>query len=89
MKSKAKVPDIAKNTMNSHKGPVFVVKFNSNNQPNQQNTYNFFEGDGNYCMSGSQDRTIILWNPLKPVPIKTYSNAHNYEVYDICMLISF
>ena len=40
-------------------------------------------------MSGSQDRTIILWNPMKTLPIKTYTNSHNYEVFDICMFFIF
>ena len=84
MKSQAKIPDIAKTTMNSHKGPIFVVKFNS--KPSQKYLLmNKFLGDGNYIMSGSQDRTIILWNPMKSLPIKTYSKSHNYEVFDICM----
>ena len=30
MKSQAKIPDIAKTTLNAHKGPIFVAKFNSN-----------------------------------------------------------
>ena len=83
MKSQAKIPDIPKTTLPGHKGPVFVVKFNS--YPFNILILIVILGDGNYCMSGSQDRTIILWNPLKSTPIKTYSKSHNYEIFDICM----
>jgi WD40 repeat protein len=41
-------------------------------------------GDGNYCMTGAQDKTIKLWNPLRPHPIKTYT-GHGYEVRDLAM----
>ena len=84
MKSQAKIPDIAKTTMNSHKGPIFVVKFNS--KPSQKKLINeqIFRRR-QLIMSGSQNRTIILWNPMKSLPIKTYSKSHNYEVFDICM----
>lgn len=57
--------------MLGHKGAVYVVKFNK---------------DGNYCLSGGQDRTVKLWNPLKAKEIKTYSGAHNYEVLDISLV---
>lgn len=59
------------NSMNGHKGAVYIVKFNK---------------DGNYCLSGSQDRTIKLWNPQKGAVIKTYQGAHNYEVLDLCLV---
>ncbi len=39
-------------TLRGHKGPVYVVKFSS---------------DGLYCLSGSLDRTMILWNPYKGI----------------------
>jgi mitogen-activated protein kinase organizer 1 len=41
-------------------------------------------GDGQYCMTGAQDKTIRLWNPLRPHPIKSYT-GHGYEVRDLAM----
>eukprot|EP01094_Clydonella_sp_ATCC50884_P019855 TRINITY_DN3975_c0_g1_i1.p1 TRINITY_DN3975_c0_g1~~TRINITY_DN3975_c0_g1_i1.p1 ORF type:complete len:304 (-),score=66.57 TRINITY_DN3975_c0_g1_i1:279-1190(-) len=35
--------------------------------------------DGTYCMSGSQDKTVRLWNPHRHLLIKTYT-AHSYDV---------
>jgi len=31
-------------------------------------------------MTGSQDKSIILWNPFKGLHLKTYSGPHNHEV---------
>ncbi|CAG9322028.1 unnamed protein product [Blepharisma stoltei] len=56
------------NTLEGHEGQVLVVKFNA---------------DGNFCMTGSSDRTLKLWNPARGLCIKTYSGAHNYEVLDV------
>jgi WD40 repeat protein len=56
--------------MKNHSGPVYVTKFSP---------------DGLYLLSGSQDRTITLWNPFKALPIKTYSGNHNYEILDVCV----
>ena len=36
--------------LKGHKGPIYVAKFNK---------------DGQYVMTGSQDRSILLWNPYK------------------------
>lgn len=47
MKSQFKFAEKQKNILKSHKGPIFVVRFSR---------------DGNYCMSGSQDRSIIVLN---------------------------
>lgn len=50
--------------------------------------------DGNYCMTGSDDRTIKLFNPHKQDPskeetsallIKTYEGAHGYSVLDVAI----
>ena len=46
-----------------HQGPIYTVKFNS---------------DGEYCMTGSQDRSVCLYNPAKNLLIKNYKNIHNY-----------
>lgn len=46
MKSQFKFAEKQKSIMKHHKGPVFVVRFSK---------------DGNYCMSGSQDRTINVY----------------------------
>jgi mitogen-activated protein kinase organizer 1 len=36
-------------------------------------------------MTGSQDRSIILWNPYKELLIRTYAGVHNYEITDLAM----
>lgn len=66
--SKNNIPTHPMNTLKGHTGPVYTAKFNNN---------------GQYCMSGSQDRKIILWNPQKGKAIKSYTGAHNYEINDI------
>lgn len=64
------IPTVPKNVLKGHKGPIYTVKFNK---------------DGHYCMSGSQDKTINLYNPVRGLLIKTYSGSHNYEVNDIAI----
>jgi mitogen-activated protein kinase organizer 1 len=41
-----------------------------------------WSNDGNYCMTGSADRSIKLWNPLTKTLIKTYV-GHGKEVLGI------
>lgn len=48
-----------------HTGPVYVCKFNN---------------VGEYCMTGSEDRSVCLYNPTKNIMIKHYKNLHNYDV---------
>ncbi|MDR3548589.1 MAG: hypothetical protein P4M11_10065 [Candidatus Pacebacteria bacterium] len=36
-------------------------------------------------MSGSQDKSISLWNPVKGLHLKTYTGPHNHEVNDIAI----
>ena len=55
-------------TLVGHEGAVMCVSFNK---------------DGNYCLSGGQDRSVRLWNPTKGTIIKTY-NAHAHVVLDVC-----
>jgi mitogen-activated protein kinase organizer 1 len=43
-----------------------------------------FNVEGNYCLSGGQDKIIRLWNPHKGLLIKTYP-GHGYEVNDIAV----
>ena len=52
----------------SHNKPIYCVKFSE---------------DGDYCMTGSQDNIIKLFNPLKKQMIKSYENIHNNDVLDI------
>lgn len=52
----------------SHPSPVHALTFSS--------------GSGQYILSGSQDRSIRLWNPTTSKLIQTYS-AHGYEVLDL------
>lgn len=56
---------------------------------------------GDYCMTGGEDRTIMLWNPLKILSsaapsssgsspgscllVKGYSGAHGYSVSDVAI----
>ena len=44
----------------------------------------FSSGSGQYLLTGSQDRSIRLHNPLTTKLIQTYS-AHGYEVLDLCI----
>lgn len=66
--------DTCTRVIDEHIGSVNVVRFTA---------------DGTYCMTGSDDRTIKLWNPHKRDPsksdtsallIKTYDGAHGYSV---------
>jgi WD40 repeat protein len=43
-------------------------------------------GNGNYCLSCGQDKSIKLWNPHKGVLIKTYT-GHGYEVLDVAVYV--
>ena len=63
---------VLKTTLSSHKGVVNCCAFNS---------------DGEYCMTGGDDRSVKLWNPhraepLASTPIKEYT-AHNQRVLDV------
>lgn len=39
--------------------------------------------NGRYILSGSQDRTLRLWNPHTGTHVKTYKGPHNQEVNDV------
>ena len=62
-------------TLAAHSGAVNAAKFNS---------------DGDYCMTGGEDRRVLLWNPWRdtdgaaPVPIKAYE-VHNHRVLDLAI----
>src|SRR5689334_13837255 len=58
-------------TLAAHLGPVHVVTYNA---------------DGNYCLTGGQDKTIRLWNPSTGVNVKTYE-GHGWEVLGICVYV--
>ena len=53
-----------------HIGPVYTAKFNN---------------AGEYCMTGSEDRNVCLYNPSKGILIKTYKAIHNYAVHSIAI----
>ena len=53
-----------------HKSYVYVIKYSK---------------EGDYLMSGSQDRSIKLWNPNKKMIIKSYENIHSQDVLDIAI----
>jgi len=55
-------------TLKGHKGAVYVARFNQ---------------EGDYCLTGGQDRSISLWNPHKGTRIKEYKGEHGYEVLDV------
>uniref|UniRef100_A0A7S4FAZ6 Anaphase-promoting complex subunit 4 WD40 domain-containing protein n=1 Tax=Chrysotila carterae TaxID=13221 RepID=A0A7S4FAZ6_CHRCT len=56
-------------TISAHKGGVLALAMNS---------------DGQYCLSGGEDRRIVLWNPRREdqTPIKEYT-GHSNRVLDI------
>ena len=56
--------------LKGHAGPVHAVTFSS--------------GSGQYLLTGSQDRSIRLFNPSTSKLIQTYS-AHGYEVLDLAV----
>lgn len=60
---------INKIEINGHKSAVYVVKFSK---------------DGNHIMSGSQDKTIKLWNPYKSFMIKSFE-FHSQPVLDLAI----
>ncbi|KAK9472121.1 WD40-repeat-containing domain protein [Dipodascopsis tothii] len=55
--------------LKSHAGPVHVVTYNSN---------------GQYALTGGQDKKILLWNPNTGSLVKQYI-SHGYEVLDIAV----
>lgn len=62
------LPSTFKALTKTHTGPIYTIKFNK---------------DGEYCMTGSEDRSVCLYNPSKNVMIKNYKNIHNYDVYSL------
>jgi len=62
--------------LGAHSGSVNVVRFTST---------------GDYAMTASDDRTSILWNPIKEDPsksgqallIKSYTGGHGYSIFDL------
>lgn len=54
--------------LRGHTAPVLNVRFTKN---------------GAYCMSTSQDKSLILWNPVKGKAIRQYKKPHNHEVNDV------
>lgn len=69
MSTKLALPTREIQTLKGHTGTVLAVRFNV---------------EGNYCLSGGQDKIIRLWNPHKGLCIKTYP-GHGYEVNDIAV----
>jgi len=59
-----------KTIISGHKLPIYCVKFSE---------------DGDYCLSGSQDKSIKLWNPFKSLLIKSYDNIHSNDVLDVAI----
>jgi WD40 repeat protein len=47
-----------------------------------------FTKNGSHCISTSQDKSLILWNPLKNLPIKQYTGPHNHQVVDVSIASS-
>jgi len=65
----ASYPSKIATVLKGHQSAIQVVRFNS---------------DGNYCLSGSTDKTIRLWNPFTNRLIKTYV-GHGWDVLDLCV----
>lgn len=59
-----------------------IARIPSNNTPVHALT--FSAGTGQYILTGSQDRTIRLYNPTTRHLIQSY-NAHGYEVLDLAV----
>jgi len=55
--------------VNAHRGAVNAVRFNAS---------------GQYCATAGVDKAVRLWNPHRPLLLKTYS-GHGYEVADVCV----
>lgn len=53
-------------SLQGHQGPVTEVKYNIN---------------GEYCVSASEDKTVILWNPIDAIKLKVYQ-GHGQAVHD-------
>lgn len=72
------LPDKLIRELSAHKGAVHGVRFTH---------------CGNYCMSCSEDRTVILWNPHREslsdsnsaLQIKSYAGVHGYQILDIAI----
>lgn len=62
------LPTTCTKLVKGHTGPIYVVKFNNS---------------GEYCMTGSEDRSVCLYNPARNLMIKNYKNVHNYDVYTL------
>lgn len=63
-----KLPNSFNQLAKIHTGPIYAAKFNN---------------QGEYCMTGSEDRSVCLYNPSKNLMIKHYRNVHNYDVYSL------
>jgi mitogen-activated protein kinase organizer 1 len=68
MKNNKKIPKNFKSELIGHKAAIYVVKYSK---------------DGLYCFSGSQDKTIKLWNPSKNLLVKSYDTLHSQDVLDV------
>ena len=62
------LPTNSQPLVKGHSGPIYVAKFNS---------------QGEYCMTGSEDRSVCLYNPSKNLMIRNFKNVHNYDVYSL------
>lgn len=59
-------------TLTTHKGAVHVCRY--------------AKGSSKYILTGGQDRSVRLWNPLLGTEIKVYS-GHGYEVLSITVCV--
>lgn len=62
-------PQVLAQTLDTHSGSVNVVRYNHG---------------AKYCLSGSSDRSIKLWNPSTGKQIKSY-DGHGREVLGLDM----
>jgi WD40 repeat protein len=40
---------------------------------------------GEYCFSGGQDRSVVLWNPHRGTLIRRFEDVHGYEVLGLAV----
>ncbi|CAN8029940.1 unnamed protein product [Ixodes persulcatus] len=63
----AAIPTENTKQLDCKQGAVRVVRFNA---------------DGNYCLTGGNDRTVKLWNPFRGVQLQSYM-GHGGDVMDV------
>lgn len=66
----SKFPTNQISTLKGHTSYINIAKFSS---------------DQNYCVSGSRDKSVIIWNPFDGKLLKRYTGIHNHEILDLAI----